>query len=113
MANENKLPDGFSAYEDGKHRRYSLLFAVNGGAFALAQVMVNQDTVSASLGGLKLSYLGYGMALFTVVMSADIFMFGEKMRKSYVPDAFAWQGKLVLALIGALICAGWLLVSLS
>ena len=29
-----EVSESFKAYEDGKHRRYSLLFAVNGGAFA-------------------------------------------------------------------------------
>jgi hypothetical protein len=43
-------------------------------------------------------------------MSADIFMFGTKMRK-YVPDAFGPQGKAVLTLLGILICAGWFLAA--
>ena len=29
----------FDTYEVGKHRRYSLLFAVNGGAFAVAKLL--------------------------------------------------------------------------
>jgi hypothetical protein len=37
------MPDNQSdvnkAYEDGKHRRYGLLFAVNGGAFAIARLL--------------------------------------------------------------------------
>lgn len=31
----------FSDYEQGKHRRYSLLFSVNGGAFAITQLLAN------------------------------------------------------------------------
>jgi len=38
-------------------------------------------------------------------------MFGEKMRKTYLRDAFSWQGKTVLILIGAIMCAGWILVA--
>jgi hypothetical protein len=37
MSNRAAVPD-FRAYEDGKHRRYELLFAVNGGAFAIAKL---------------------------------------------------------------------------
>jgi purine-cytosine permease-like protein len=44
-------------------------------------------------------------------MTADIFMFGEKMRTNYLPHAFGWQGKAVLILIGTIICAGWILVA--
>jgi hypothetical protein len=50
------------------------------------------------------------MALFTVVMTADIFAFGSKMRKWYLHGAFDVRGKAVLLLLGALIVAGWLLV---
>ena len=110
MPKEKKLPDGFKIYEDGKHRRYDLLFAVNGGAFAIAKLFVSQ-TPTALLGNLTLGELAAGMIVFTIVMTADIYMFGEKIRTSYVSDAFGWQGKLVLILIGALICAGWFLVT--
>jgi hypothetical protein len=39
MAEEPRIPDIFRAYEEGKHRRYNLLFAVNGGAFAVAKLL--------------------------------------------------------------------------
>jgi hypothetical protein len=113
MNDEKKVPESFKTYEEGKHRRYTLLFAVNGGAFALAKFIADKDSSTASVGGLKLSYLCYGMALFTIVMSMDIFMFGQKMRRIYLPDAFGWQGKIVLMLIGALMCAGWVLVAIK
>ena len=63
MNDEKKVPESFKTYEEGKHRRYTLLFAVNGGAFALAKFIA--DKATGSVGGLKLSYLCYGMALFT------------------------------------------------
>src|SRR5688572_4051070 len=109
----------FRAYEDGKHRRYSLLFAVNGGAFALARLL---DAGGASdIGNLTLDRLAYGMALFTLVMSVDICAFGLKMRaewKNSRPDIqkisvwdghFALPGQFVLTAIWGLISAGWLL----
>jgi hypothetical protein len=107
---EKKVPESFKFYEDGKHRRYSLLFAVNGGAFAIAKLFAEKNAV-AVLGNLSLERLSFGMILFTVVMVVDIFMFGQKMRATYLPDAFGWQGKIVLSLLGILICAGWFLVS--
>jgi len=111
MNDEKKVPESFKTYEEGKHRRYTLLFAVNGGAFALAKFIA--DKVTQSMGGLKLSYLCYGMALFTIVMCVDIFMFGLKMRRIYLPDSFGWQGKIVVVLIGFLICFGWVLVAVK
>jgi hypothetical protein len=111
MNDEKRIPESFKVYEDGKHRRYTLMFAVNGGAFAVAQWIANKGPSAASFGGLKLSCICYGMALFTVIMSMDIFMFGQKIRRHYLPDAFGWQGKIVLFLIGALICAGWILAA--
>jgi len=105
-----KVPDSFKAYEDGKHRRYSLLFSVNGGAFAVAKLFADSTTANV-LGRLTLSQLSIGMILFTVIMVLDIYMFGEKMRSQYLRDAFGWQGKTVLLLIGILICAGWFLVA--
>jgi hypothetical protein len=107
---ERIVPESFKSYEDGKHRRYNLLFAVNGGAFAIAKLFAEKNS-SAVLGDLSLRRLAFGMSLFTIVMVADIFMFGQKMRATYLPDAFGWPGKIVLALLGILICAGWLLVA--
>lgn len=107
---EKKVPESFKFYEDGKHRRYSLLFAVNGGAFAIAKLFAEKNA-AAVLGNLTLERLSFGMTLFTVVMVVDIFIFGHKMRANYLPDAFGWPGKIVLALTGFLICAGWFLVS--
>jgi hypothetical protein len=106
---ERDVPESFKAYEDGKHRRYSLLFAVNGGAFAVAKLFSDPQNANV-LGSLTLRELSLGMILFTIVMVVDIFMFGEKMRAKYLPDDFGWQGKAVLLLLGVLICGGWFLV---
>lgn len=105
-----KMPDSEAVkiYEDGKHRRYNLLFSVNGGAFVVAKLF--SDAAAAEvLGNLTLRQLSVGMMLFTAVMVADIFVFGLNMRK--YADVFHKQGKAVLLLIGLLICAGWFLVS--
>jgi hypothetical protein len=107
MVEGKKFP---TAYEDGKHRRYSLLFAVNGGAFAIAKLF-SEAKMASVLGGLTLPHLSLEMIVFTAVMVWDIFAFGENMRKGYLHQQFGWIGKTVLLLIGLLICGGWFLVA--
>jgi hypothetical protein len=104
--------DVVEIYETGKHRRYGLLFAVNGGAFAIAKLIAGEGPPrDAVLGGLRLSTLAMGMAVFTLVMTFDIWTFGERMRnQSPELSLFGAVGKGVLLLIGALIAVGWLLV---
>nr|WP_315232662.1 hypothetical protein [uncultured Albidiferax sp.] len=105
------LKDAFDLYEDGKHRRYSLLFSVHGGAFAIAKLLAGESGKSAAvLGDLTLAQLSLGMVVFTAVMVWDIWSFGEKMRTSYLEDAFGPRGKAVLLSLGILLCLGWLLV---
>ena len=69
--------DAIEIYENGKHRRYALLFAVNGGAFAVARLLAGQP---ADVGGLTQGMLSAGMAAFTIVMAYDIWQFGLRMR---------------------------------
>jgi len=104
--------DAFELYEQGKHRRYGILFSVNGGAFAVAKLLTGGSGKSG-IGELSLSQLSLGMVLFTAVMVWDIFVFGQKMRHNYLDDAFGPQGKIVLLLLGALLCVGWLQVGLG
>src|SRR6188768_2275780 len=90
---ELTLKDAMDHYENGKHRRYSLLFAANGGAFAVARLMGGEIFSSHRvLGRLTLFELSVGMALFTAVMTYDIFIFGEKMRTTFLPKAFGREG---------------------
>lgn len=51
-------------YLEGKMKRYSLLFSVNGGAFAIAK-FIGEGT---DVGGLSISSLSVGAALFTVII---------------------------------------------
>lgn len=104
------LNEAMELYENGKHRRYSLMFAVNGGAFAIAKLLVGeQGECGTVLGNLTLQQLAIGMAVFTAFMVWDIYAFGAKMRTNYLPGAFQWQGKTVLFVLGVLQVAGWLL----
>lgn len=99
-------------YEDGKARRYALLFSVNGGAFAvlsLAEKAGREPSPSARLiGDLSVWQLSVGLAAFSAVMVYDIFAFGEKMR-ARDGTLFGPAGQLVLLAIGALLVLGWLL----
>ncbi len=107
------LNEALGLYENGKHRRYTLMFAVNGGAFAIAKLLAAEPGPSGVvLGRLSLHELAIGMALFTAFMVWDIYAFGRGMRTRYLPDSFQWQGKTVLLVLGGLQCTGWLLVGL-
>jgi hypothetical protein len=111
---EIAFKDAKDLYETGKHRRYSLLFSVNGGAFALAKLMIGEAVKPRFvLGNLTLTELSVGMVAFTAVMTWDIYAFGEKMRKTFLEKDFGIQGKAVLLLLGSLLCAGWLLAGLN
>lgn len=106
----------FEAYENGKHRRYNLLFAVNGGAFAVAKLLGEKGAV----GLLTPLALALGMIAFTAIMTFDIAVFGWKMREKEQPDKtkrkpregmFALPGWIVLGAIWLLLTAGWVLVA--
>jgi hypothetical protein len=110
---ELTLKDAKELYETGKHRRYSLLFSVNGGAFAIAKLITGESgKPGVVLGNLTLTELSVGMVAFTAVMICDIYAFGDKMRKTFLEKDFGWQGKAVLLVLGVLLCLGWLLVGL-
>jgi hypothetical protein len=102
--------DAFSLYEEGKHRRYNLLFAVNGGAFAIAKVFAESETCQTVLGGLTLKHLAIGMMIFSLAMVIDIYCFGNNMRNHHLNTVFGMPGKGVLLVLGLLICVGWGLV---
>jgi hypothetical protein len=103
----------FTAYESGKHRRYGLLFAVNGGAFTLAKLS-HEHAQEGWLGRLSLDDLALGMIAFTLIMVYDIVTFGIGMRDlarkphwSLWTGIFSLIGLLVLFVLCLLICAGW------
>jgi hypothetical protein len=92
----NELPAGFREYEDGKHRRYELLFKVNGAAFVIAGLFTNKDTKEIIQGVFSVRALAFGMAIFTIIMGVDIFSFGWNMKQ-----LDARYGKRVLPVLGA------------
>ena len=109
----------FKFYEDGKHRRYTLLFAVNGGAGAIAKFSADTRP-NEFLGGLSNTTLAYGMVAFTLIMFFDIFTFGKRMRLlareiegNPLGGVFTSVGKVVLTTICLLVIAGWLLIAVG
>lgn len=114
---DDKIP-AMNAYIEGKMKRYNLLFAVNGGAFAIARLMLPTSSPQSgqtqfALGGLKLEALAVGVALFSIAMCVDIWKFGEMMRADFFDGktVFAKPGRVILVSIGALLVLGWLLVA--
>jgi hypothetical protein len=106
---EDKL-DALRTYTDGKMQRYTLLFAVNGGAFAVGQYVLGSGA-STMKAVLPIGYLADGAIIFTALMTVDIWLYGQMMRREFVgPSAFTPAGKAILLLISALLIAGWLLV---
>lgn len=113
--NEKKL-SGLNTYIDGKMQRYKLLFAVNGGAFAIAQLVTgnNKAATSILLGHLRLWHLAVGSIIFTVLMVIDIYLWGQMMRNNFLGNfAFNLAGKSILLLLGMLIIAAWVLVAIG
>src|SRR4051794_3119240 len=101
-----------SLYEDGKHRRYELLFAVNGGAFAIGKLFAD-NSAERFLKHLSLNQVAVSMIVFTVMMWIDIAVFGSRMRKESGDTGrwdgtFSMSGKILLGVICLLIIGGWI-----
>jgi hypothetical protein len=117
MADDRIL--AMSAYIEGKMKRYNLLFAVNGGAFAIARLMLPTGSIAQSgqpelgLGGLNLKTLAIGAVFFTIVMCVDIWRFGQMMRGDFFSGktVFSVLGRIILGSIGVLLIGGWVLVA--
>ncbi|MDQ1592523.1 MAG: hypothetical protein QOG71_3150 [Pyrinomonadaceae bacterium] len=112
LIDEKDKLQGLGTYIDGKMKRYNLLFAVNGGAFALAQLLYDPNTKEI-LGKLTLKHLAIGAVAFTFLMWFDIWLWGENMRRGYFDgkEVFQWRGKAILSLLASLLIIGWLLVA--
>jgi len=105
---ENEVSREDSAlYIDGKMKRYSLLFSVNGGAFAIAKLIGDGHPA----GGLSMVGLSVGAVLFTLIMTADIWLWGAAMREQHGARLFRPVGQTILLMISALLSSGWILVS--
>jgi hypothetical protein len=91
-----------------------LLFAVNGGAFAIAKLMAESGKAGNTvlLGNLTLWHLAIGAIIFTILVVVDIYLFGQMMKKKFLADlAFNVPGKLILMFLGVLLVSAWVLVA--
>jgi len=97
----------FERYESGKKRRYELMFAVNGAAYALAIWAAKSaaGVIDLRIGGLSATHIGWGMAGFNLLMCLDIYAFG----RGFSPYFFHLPGRLVIIGLSALTMIGWLL----
>lgn len=108
--------DVFKFYEDGKGRRYTLLFAVNGGALAIVKAI--GDTGAKAAAGQGLGLASFGMILFVLILAFDIWTFGQRMRAEALkfgiegaPLPFGPIGKAVLVLNALLLVLLWLVAA--
>jgi hypothetical protein len=108
----NDRLQGLDTYIEGKMKRYSLLFAVNGGAFAIAK-MFGEPNSARIVGSLTLQELAVGAVVFTILMGIDIFLWGHMMRTKFFAGTlvFGWPGKAILILLCILLIVGWLIAA--
>jgi hypothetical protein len=114
-------------YLDGKMRRYSLLFAVNGGSFAILKLF-STDGGFELPGAITKEMIAAGAIVFTILMLADLWAYASGMRRLEVcwvacekvsarPDvrvgSFTWRGRLILLGMSTLIVSGWTLAALQ
>lgn len=105
--------EALKAYTDGKMQRYTLLFAVNGGAFAVGEFVLGRGGPNAPA-LLPIEFLADGAIVYTALMTVDIWLYGQMMREKFVGSAaFSVAGKALLLLISLLLMGGWYLVSLT
>ena len=102
---------GMNTYIEGKMKRYSLMFSVNGGAFAIAKLFAQENT--QILGGLSLRALAIGAIAFTLLVWRDIYLFGDMMKREFFGGllVFQRQGIWILHALCILVIIGWLLAA--
>jgi hypothetical protein len=104
MADRDQPLEALRTYTDGKMERYKLLFAVNGGAFAIGRLLLEKHSV-----GLTMPQLSLGAVLFTLLLHFDIWAFAMMMRNSFGLKEFAFKtaGRLILVCLCSLLVAAW------
>ena len=114
MAGDTQNLQALSTYLDGKIKRYNLMFAVNGGIFALARIITSAPSENP-LGKIRLTHLAIGAIAFTSIMWFDVWIWGENMRLTYFDgkQVFQTRGKVIVSLLAALLIGGWLLATSS
>jgi hypothetical protein len=112
---DNRSWDAYGVYQDGKSRRFSLLFTVNGGAFALVGFLAgDQPRVKFGVFALwAFVVVPIALVLFTRAMRDDFFVFGEAMHRVWrdsgldCPEIFSEKERRIVRCVAALLCASW------
>jgi hypothetical protein len=105
--NDPNYREIYKIYEDGKHRRYTLLFAVNGAAAAITGIIQKV--------GSDFKEIAFLLVAITIVLCFDISVFGQRIRlvagdqeSGPWTGIFSLYGKVALGVTGALLAVGWL-----
>ncbi len=108
MRNKIDVLEVQRTYMDGKMKRINLLFAVNGGAFAIVKLGPGLDV----LGDFTLSKLAVGATVFTILMWWDIWGWAQGMRRRFPNEGiFTKEGEFILKVLTGLLIAGWILAA--
>ena len=112
-------------YIDGKMRRFYLLFAVNGGAFAIVQLAKGEEGLKF-IGNINISILSAGVMLFTALMLIDLWVYARGIRNMESrwikqkaidgndngdPRVFSAYGKCIILGMWVLLSGGWFLAA--
>ena len=108
-ASKKRTPQVLGLYLEGKMKRYTLMFSVNGGAFAIAKLLREPHPP----GGLSMDVLAWGAVVFTLLMTSDIWLWGAGIREEYGEKLFRPVGQTVLLMIGSLLVSGWVLIAVG
>jgi hypothetical protein len=108
--------EAFKIYEDGRQRRYGMLFSVNGGAIAIAKAF-SEPRPHTFLDSLTIPHVAAGMILLTLMLWWDLWTFAQRMRLdvgdtsgSVRTGMFSLTEKTTLCAICGLMVGGWLRV---
>ena len=116
MAPDKKDWDAYNTYQDGKMKRYTLLFSINGGAYAIvtwaAEHLAAAQEIAreVSLKTILPVVVAIAASLFTALMFVDVWLFGRMMSKVGTGDDlvyFGRHGQAVLILIVCTLLGGW------
>jgi hypothetical protein len=115
MAVEKRDWDAYNTCQDGKMKRYTLLFSINGGAYAIVtwtaeHVAAAQEVARAASLTTIAIVVAIAASLFTALMFVDVWVFGRMMRKVATGDGlvyFGRHGQAVLASIVFTLLGAW------
>jgi len=117
MAEQKRDWSAYNTYQDGKMKRYYLLFSINGGAYAIVTWAVEHVAALQNIGqaaSLKRVAVVVAIAasLFTALMLVDVWLFGRMMSKAGTRtgddlEYFGKHGQAVLVLIVCTLLGAW------